>query len=128
MNTYPQVTFLIRKLLTSDASFSKIKPKDINEGNCEHFAKTLEYHFPNGSKHWGNEIPEEFNLDFHEPSHHCFFLYEGEDCQGESRYYDSECSQGVPTPALLPYFKRQVEARKRRKSLTSRTKCNIVST
>jgi hypothetical protein len=104
--TIPQY---IRHLLSSDKWFSKQTPFEINNGNCEEFAGALQERFPDGDVFWGDELPDEFEPDWHEPAFHSFFYYEHED--GRKLYYDAECPDGVTTPSLLPLYIRQKEGR-----------------
>ena len=106
---YPAVTAFVKHTLETDPFYSQIPPNKINNGNCEDFAILLQNQFPQGDVFWGDEISNEFNLSIYEPAFHCFFVYEGEDCQGETRYYDAECAEGVSSPIELPFFKRQYE-------------------
>ncbi len=84
-----------------------MKPYDINSGNCEDFAMEV-IGFITGSGEtdetflaWGDNYPQHFS-DKHFPEYHCFVVHKG-------RFYDSECPEGVDSPALLPLFVRQLE-------------------
>ena len=114
---YPAVTAYILHILATDAFLKNKTPTEINNGQCEEFASLLEDKFPNGDMLWGDEIPEKFNADIYEPSFHCFFQYQGEDCEGKAIFYDAECPNGVASPVELPFYKRQRQRILKRRQL-----------
>lgn len=78
-------------------------PQKINCGNCCEFANAVCCKMgwdKRVNAYWGDELPHLFT-DKHEPDAHCFITFNG-------KYYDSECPEGVETPALLPFYQRQL--------------------
>lgn len=77
-----------------------IHPILINSGECADFADTICSKVEGAVALWGNSVPQYFS-NKHQPWGHCFISWNG-------KFYDAEEPDGVSSPALLPFFLRQV--------------------
>lgn len=85
-------------------------PYEICNGRCDEFASELADALGGEPKDdgnevgplmlWGDDVPQFFNKS-HDPDYHCFVKYNG-------KFYDAETPFGEASPAMLPFFMRQL--------------------
>lgn len=85
-----------------------LSPQEINDGNCDEFACTLESQ-GFGMAIWGDELCIILWSDramrtkdwfTHFAPSHCFVQF-------ENKYYDCECPEGAEFPDDLPFYQRE---------------------